>query len=54
MKIQFLFKWYDFWIGLFYDRKKKWVYILPVPMIGIIVKLSNSLEQTDVGEPKTF
>ena len=44
MKIQFIFAWYDFWIGLFYDRKKKWIYFLPLPMIGIIIKLKK-LEQ---------
>ncbi len=38
MKIQLLFAWYDFWIGAFYDKKKNWLYILPFPMIGIIIK----------------
>jgi len=39
MKVEFLFKWYDFWIGVFYDRKNNWLYFLPFPMIGIIIKL---------------
>ena len=26
MKIQFIFAWYDLWIGLFYDKKKNWIY----------------------------
>jgi len=39
MKIQFLFKWYDLWIGFFYDKKKNWIYFLPLPMIGVIIKL---------------
>ncbi len=38
MKIQFLFAWYDLWIGLFWDSKKRWLYILPIPMCGVIVK----------------
>lgn len=38
MKIQFLFAWYDLWIGFFYDKNKNWIYILPLPMMGIIIK----------------
>lgn len=39
MKVKLIFAWYDFWIGIFYDKKKNWVYIFPVPMFGIIIKL---------------
>ena len=39
MKIQFLFKWYDLWVGIFYDRKNRWIYILPLPTVGVIIKL---------------
>jgi hypothetical protein len=42
MKIQFLFKWYDLWVGIFYDRKNRWIYILPFPTVGIILKLPTS------------
>jgi len=41
MKISFLFAWYDFWIGLYYDRKNKHLYILPVPFVGIVVKFKS-------------
>jgi hypothetical protein len=43
VKIQFIFKWYDLWIGFFYDKKKNWIYFLPIPMIGIIIKLPNRI-----------
>ncbi len=39
-RIKFLFAWYDLWIGFFWDSKKKWLYILPLPMIGIIINLN--------------
>lgn len=39
ISIKFLFKWYDLWVGLFYDKHKAWLYILPFPTIGIILKL---------------
>ena len=38
MKTQLIFKWYDIWIGFFYDQKKKWLYFFPIPMCGIILK----------------
>lgn len=41
MKISFIFAWYDLWIGLFYDRKNKWLYIFPVPCIGIVIKFKT-------------
>lgn len=40
--IQFIFAWYDFWIGLYWDRKKKYLYIFPVPMFGVVIKLNLS------------
>ncbi len=39
MSIEPIFAWYDFWVGLFWDRQKRILYILPMPMIGIKVKL---------------
>lgn len=29
-----IFAWYDFWVGAFFDRKHKQLYIFPVPMLG--------------------
>lgn len=41
MKISFLLAWYDLWVGFFWDKKKKWLYILPIPCCGIIVKFKK-------------
>ena len=40
MRVKIIFRWYDFWIGLFYDRKQRRLYIFPFPMIGILIKLA--------------
>lgn len=38
MKIKFIFAWFDFWVGLFWDKKRQWLYFFPVPMFGVVVK----------------
>lgn len=38
MRIKFLFAWYDLWVGLFIDRSKRRVYVLPLPMIGFYIE----------------
>lgn len=50
MKVQLIFKWFDFWIGIFYDQKKNWVYLLPIPMFGIIFKLPDNWRISSVVE----
>jgi hypothetical protein len=36
---RFILCWYDLWIGAFFDRKKRKLYIFPVPMVGVEVQL---------------
>ena len=35
IKFKFMFAWYDIWVGIFIDTKKKVVYIFNVTMLGI-------------------
>ena len=42
MKISLIFAWFDLWIGAYWDKKKNWLYILPLPMIGIILKFKRA------------
>lgn len=41
MKIKPLFAWYDLWVGAFWDRAKRKLYVLPLPCIGIVFELSE-------------
>jgi len=41
MKIKIIFAWYDIWVGVFYDRKNRIIYILPIPMVGLKISLPD-------------
>jgi hypothetical protein len=47
MKLQLIFKWYDFWIGFFWDSKNKWLYFFPIPMFGMIFKFIPKKNKCD-------
>ncbi len=55
MKINFIFAWYDFWIGFFWDKKRRWLYVLPIPMVGIVLKFGVQLPADyNIEVSKTF
>jgi hypothetical protein len=33
-----MFAWYDLWVGVFVDTKKRAVYVFPLPMFGVKVE----------------
>ena len=36
-RVQLIFAWYDFWVGWFWDRTKRRLYIFPVPTVGLMI-----------------
>ncbi len=48
MKINISFRWYDFWIGFYYDTKKKILYVCPLPMIVLEFQKKDKLVKGNV------
>ena len=54
MKVKLIFAWYDLWIGLFWDQKKRWLYVFPIPCFGIVIKFKGkiTLDNKEIVKPK--
>jgi hypothetical protein len=33
VKVRFKFAWYDLWVGAFWDRKSRTLYVCPLPCL---------------------
>ncbi len=47
MSVRPLFAWYDLWIGAFWDRKSKRLYVLPLPCVGVIFDFGPTPQTKD-------
>jgi len=50
MKINFFLAWYDFWVGAYFSRKNKIIYICLIPCCVITITLKKKYERTKWGE----
>ncbi len=41
MTIKPIFAWFDFWVGAYWDKRKKRLYLFPVPMFGVILQFGR-------------
>lgn len=39
MKIRPIFAWYDFWVGVYWSRNDRTLYVLPIPCFGLKIAL---------------
>jgi len=45
VSVRFLFKWFDFWVGWFWDSKSRRLYVLPLPMLGVVFQFEPKVEK---------
>jgi hypothetical protein len=38
MTLEVKFAWYDLWIGAFWDRKTKTLYVCPLPTLLLVIR----------------
>lgn len=38
MRIRLIWAWYDLWVGAYWDREKRRLYVLPFPTVGVVVE----------------
>ena len=41
MTIKPLFAWYDLWIGAYWDRQRRRLYVLPLPCVGVVIQFGG-------------
>jgi len=39
LSVRLIFAWYDFWVGVFFDRDNRRIYLFPIPMVGLMIQL---------------
>ncbi len=42
MSVNLYFKWFDIWVGFYYDRHEKALYFQPLPFIGLKFQKSKN------------
>jgi len=47
MKVNIIFRWFDFWVGLFWDQNIRRLYFFPLPMIGITFQFKTKCPRCD-------
>ena len=47
MKIRPLFAWYDLWVGVFWDAPKRRLYVLPLPMCGVVFDFGSTTKEKE-------
>jgi len=49
MSVRVLFAWYDFWLGWYWDRAGRVLYVCPFPMLVVRIGLCARCEENTKG-----
>lgn len=41
-RITIFFAWYDMWVGAYWDRNKRILYVCPLPMLVVAINIGRS------------
>jgi hypothetical protein len=41
VSVEPIFAWWDCWIGAYWDRRMRSLYILPIPCIGLVIRFEH-------------
>ena len=44
-RIRPIFAWYDLWVGAFWDRRQRKLYVLPLPWVGVVIEFGSSFRR---------
>lgn len=42
MTVSVFFRWYDLWVGAYWDRKEQTLYVCPLPTVGLKLQFKRS------------
>ena len=45
MTIELIFAWYDLWVGAYWDRAHRRLYVLPVPCVGFVIQFARPVRK---------
>lgn len=51
MKVKSVVKWFDLWVGFYWDGSKKRLYFLPIPCVGLCFDFSGTKSDLPQQEP---